>query len=61
MEVILGIITLISAIGIIACVGVNEVYRAAMMDAEKTIDAEVQRRIENANIETRIEIQLIRG
>lgn len=60
MEILLGYITAIIAIGIIVCLGVNEVYREVRMDVEKEIDAEVDRRIANAHIETRVEIELIR-
>lgn len=61
MEFVLGIITLISAIGIIAIVGSNTIYEMARADYEADREKDFEERIANANIETRIEIKWING
>lgn len=61
MEFALGIITLISASGIIAIAGSNTIYEMARADYEEDREKDFEERIAKANIETRIEIQWING
>lgn len=59
MEVLLGFLFAIVAICIIAIVGADTAYKMARDDYERDIEREIADRIENANIETRVEIQWI--
>ena len=61
MEVLLGFLFAIAAIGAIAIAGADTAYKMARNDYECDMEREISDRIANANIETRIEIQWIEG